>query len=189
MPLPTALAIAGLVLWIAYEVLLRRRRHAETADWQGGADDRRSTPLLLASYGLAVVLLVVLGIAGIGRLPVGVRWIGVAMIAVGLAVRGWGMAVLGRYYTRTLRVVGEQRVVRRGPYRLIRHPGYAGSLLVWTGYCLGVGNWITFVAVAVLMVVAYTWRINAEERMLAAHFGDDYRDYQRHTARLVPFVY
>jgi protein-S-isoprenylcysteine O-methyltransferase len=79
--------------------------------------------------------------------------------------------------------------VTGGPYRLIRHPGYAGSLLVWTGYCLGIGNWIAVLVVGALMLIAYGWRIRAEERMLADVLGDEYRQYQRHTARLVPFVY
>jgi protein-S-isoprenylcysteine O-methyltransferase Ste14 len=188
-PLPSWLSIAGLLAWFGYEVVLRRRGDADTADWLGGEDDRRSTPLLAASYGLSVILLIVLGVAGIGAVPVSARWIGVAMVAAGLAVRGWGMAVLGRHYTRTLRVGGDQHIVTRGPYRLIRHPGYAGSLLAWTGYCLGVGNWIALVAVAALMLLAYTWRISSEERMLARHFGDQYRAYQRHTARLIPYLY
>jgi protein-S-isoprenylcysteine O-methyltransferase Ste14 len=189
MSLSSWLSIAGLLLWVGYELLLRRRGDADTAEWKGGEEDRRSTLLLFISYGLAVVLLIVLGAAGIGTVPVPLRWVGVAMIAAGLAVRGWGMSVLGRYYTRTLRVIGDQHVVQDGPYRLIRHPGYAGSLLVWTGYCLGVGNWVTLLAVAALMFLAYSWRIRAEERMLAEHFGADYRDYQRRTARLIPYLY
>jgi protein-S-isoprenylcysteine O-methyltransferase len=72
---------------------------------------------------------------------------------------------------------------------VVRHPGYAGSLLVWTGYCLGVGNWVALVVVGALMLLAYSWRISSEERMLVATFGDGYRDYQRGTARLIPYVF
>jgi protein-S-isoprenylcysteine O-methyltransferase Ste14 len=180
---------AGLLLWIGYEILLRRRADADAADWHGGQEDRRSTPLLMGAYLSAVVLLIVLGEAGVGILPEPARWIGVGLLALGLAVRAWGMRVLGRFYTRTLRVVGDQHVVQGGPYKVIRHPGYTGSILVWTGYCLGLGNWIAFVVVAVLMLVAYTWRISSEERMLVAHFGQEYLDYQGRTARLIPFVY
>jgi protein-S-isoprenylcysteine O-methyltransferase len=44
-------------------------------------------------------------------------------------------------------------------------------------------------AVAALMVSAYAWRISAEERLLLATFGGEYRDYQRRSWRLAPFVY
>jgi protein-S-isoprenylcysteine O-methyltransferase len=189
MPLPNWLAIAGIWLWAGYEVLLRRRADRQTTDWKGGREDRSSTRLLFAAYAAAIVLSISLHASGVGSVPTALTWVGVVMLAAGLALRAWGMAVLGRYYTRTLRVVDEQQVVRGGPYRLIRHPGYAGSLLVWTGYCLGIGNWIAFVIVAALMLLAYTWRITSEETMLVDHFGDAYRDYQTSTARLIPFLY
>jgi protein-S-isoprenylcysteine O-methyltransferase Ste14 len=76
-----------------------------------------------------------------------------------------------------------------GPYRLIRHPGYGGSLLVWMGYSLGLGNLVAVVLTAGLLLGAYSWRISAEERLLADTFGDDYEEYRRRTKRLVPFLY
>jgi protein-S-isoprenylcysteine O-methyltransferase Ste14 len=191
------LAVAGLLLWLGYEIMLRRRSDAGAASSDGGGAassdgrgaDRGSTLLLVVAYNLAIVLIIVLGLAGVGRMPVGVRWIGLAMMAAGLGLRAWGMSVLGRFYTRTLHVTGDQRVVTAGPYRLIRHPGYAGSLLVWTGYCVGGGNWIALVVVAALMSAAYGWRIRSEERLLIDTFGEEYTAYQRRTNRLVPLVY
>ncbi|NUR31690.1 MAG: isoprenylcysteine carboxylmethyltransferase family protein [Catenulispora sp.] len=188
MATPGWLSIAGVVVWGLYEVTLRRKDE-ETASWEGGEEDRRSTSLLMASYLVAVLLVITLQNAGVGTVPTGARWIGVAMVAAGLGLRAWGMAVLGRFYTRTLRVTGGHRIVQEGPYSVIRHPGYAGSLLVWTGYCLGVGNWIALLVVAALMLLAYSWRISSEERMLVASFGEGYRDYQERTARLIPYLY
>jgi protein-S-isoprenylcysteine O-methyltransferase len=53
------------------------------------------------------------GAASAGMLPTGVRWIGVAVLACGLALRAWGMRTLSAYYTRTLRTVADRRL-RRG---------------------------------------------------------------------------
>ena len=189
MSLTDGLSIAGLLLWVGFEVLLRRRDDADAAEWSGGAEDRRSTRLLICAYILSVVVLSLLDALGVGTAPLPDRWVGVVAIAVGLSLRAWGMATLGRFYTRTLRVASDQQIVEHGPYRLVRHPGYTGSLLVWAGYCLGNGNWIAAVAVSVLLIVAYSWRIRSEETMMAAHFGQSYRDYQGRTSRLVPFVY
>ena len=175
LPLPNLLAIACLLIWVGYELVLRRRDDPEAASWQGGAADRASTLLLLS--------------ADIGRLAEPLRWIGVGIEAVGLGVRGWSMVVLGRYYTRTVRTVTDQRLVTAGPYRLVRHPGYTGTLLVWTGYCIGVGDWIVLLVVGALLVGAYTWRIHTEEAMLLGVFSDQYPQYQRRTRRLIPFVY
>ncbi|MFJ6718739.1 methyltransferase family protein [Streptomyces sp. NPDC091259] len=189
MPLPNLLATGGLLLWVAYEVLLRHRTDATATDWQGGDDDRGSTRLLLGSYAVAGAVTVVFTHIPAGHLSTGRRWIGVALIAVGLAVRAWGMSTLGRFYTRTLRTTEGQRIVQEGPYRLIRHPGYCGSLLVWSGYPLGLGNWISCVIVTLLLLSAYTWRINAEEKLLLGSFGEQYARYQERTKRLVPFLY
>lgn len=189
MSLPSLLSILGLLLWVAYELLLRRREDSGTADWHGDVGDRASTRLLFASYAAVVVVNAVLSAVPFGRVPTGWRWAGVVLVAVGLGLRAWGMRTLGRFYTRTLRTIDDQRVVREGPYRLVRHPGYCGSLLVWTGYSLGLGSWIALPVTAVLLAVAYTWRINAEERLLLGAFGEAYAEYRRHTKRLVPFVY
>ncbi|MFC5720663.1 methyltransferase family protein [Streptomyces gamaensis] len=187
--LPGLLALVGLLVWVGYELLLRRREDPGAASWQGGAADRGSTYLLIATYVVVVVVNVVLTSGHLGRLPAGWRWAGVGLVAAGLALRAWGMATLGRFYTRTLRTTGDQRVVREGPYRLVRHPGYCGSLLVWVGYALGLGNAIATVLTAGLLLGAYSWRIVAEERLLVAAFGEEYERYRRRTKRLVPYVY
>ncbi|MDH6577415.1 isoprenylcysteine carboxylmethyltransferase family protein [Kitasatospora sp. MAP5-34] len=189
MALPKLLSILGILLWVGYEVILRRRADSDAASWHGDSGDRGSTRLLLGSYAAAVLLNIVLSTTTTGRVPAGWSWAGVAAIVAGLALRAWGMQTLGSFYTRTLRTTDGQSVVRSGPYRLIRHPGYCGSLLVWTGYSLGLGNWIATVAVAALLLSAYTWRIDAEERLLLTAFGGQYADYRRGTKRLLPFVY
>ncbi len=189
MELPNLFAVIGVLLWVGYELLLRHREDSGTADWRGGRADRGSTRLLLGSYAAAVLLNLAFSLAGVGQVSTGWRWIGVAVIVVGLALRAWGMRTLGRFCTRTLRTSEDQRVVQEGPYRLIRHPGYLGSLLVWVGYSLGLGNWIAMILVAALLLTAYGWRINTEEKLLVEVFGGEYTDYQRRTHRLVPYVF
>ncbi|ANW20001.1 isoprenylcysteine carboxylmethyltransferase family protein [Streptomyces clavuligerus] len=184
MRLTSVLANAGLVLWAGYELLLRHRDRT-AASWRAGAADRGSTALLPAAFAGALLLGALLP----GALPAAARWAGVGAVAAGLLLRAWGMRTLGAYYTRTLRTAPGQRVVRTGPYRLIRHPGYAGSLLVWTGWALGLGKGLAAVAVAVLLGAAYGWRIAAEERILLAVFGEEYAEYRRRTKRLLPYVY
>ncbi|MGF1428530.1 methyltransferase family protein [Kitasatospora sp. LaBMicrA B282] len=189
MSLPSLFAQLGIVCWVGYELLLRRREDGAAGSWRADAGDRGSTRLLITAYLVAVLVNVLLGRASVGLLPDGVRWAGVAVLVGGLALRAWGMRTLGRYYTRTLRTVEEQRVVQEGPYRLIRHPGYCGSLLVWTGYSLGLGSWPATVLVAALLLVAYGWRIAAEERLLVAGLGPAYQAYRERSKRLIPFLY
>ncbi len=82
-----------------------------------------------------------------------------------------------------------QELVTAGPYRLIRHPGYAGSLLVWIGYALGAGSWAAAILISLVLGGAYLYRIAAEERMLRAEFGATYQMYQQRTWRLIPGLF
>jgi Phospholipid methyltransferase len=75
-----------------------------------------------------------------------------------------------------------------GPYRVVRHPGYVGSILVWGGSRLAV-NWLVAAATVFVLVLVYAYRISAEERMLVNDFGDTYRAYKTRTWRLLPFVW
>jgi len=79
--------------------------------------------------------------------------------------------------------------VTHGPYRVLRHPGYAASCLVWVGATLAFGWWPAAVVVGALLLLAYGWRIRAEEALLQTTFGQAYRDYAARTWRLVPGVY
>lgn len=181
-----ALGIVALLGWVGLEFRFRRPGAASSLD--GGASDRGSTALLIASYGLAIVLPPLLAIWGIGAAGPW-AWLGLVVAAAGLALRAWAMATLGASYTRTLRATEGQSLVTHGPYRVLRHPGYAASCLVWIGATLAFGRWPAAVVVGVLLILAYSWRIRAEETMLEATFGQAYRDYAARTWRLVPRVY
>jgi protein-S-isoprenylcysteine O-methyltransferase Ste14 len=98
------------------------------------------------------------------------------------------MRTLGSSYSRTLRVEEAQSVVERGPYRLVRHPGYAGSLLIWTGLALTSRSLPVVAVVGGLLGVAYHRRVAAEEALLRRAFPG-YIEYSRRTRRLIPFVW
>jgi protein-S-isoprenylcysteine O-methyltransferase Ste14 len=165
--------IAALILLIVFLLTERAvRQGGEARDISRGQHDAGSSVAIGVAYGLSIT---VVGLApffnalGLRRiaLPDWVAWLGVALMVAGIALRVWANRVLGAYYTRTLRIQSGQSVVRAGPYRLIRHPGYAGALLMWLGAILATRNWITLVVVGVSVAGVYLYRISTEERMLA----------------------
>jgi protein-S-isoprenylcysteine O-methyltransferase len=192
--MPTAVVVAFVLLG-AFLVLQRVLRRGEQArSLRPSPADRGSTRLLGAAFGLGLLALAAapaLNAFGVGDMGLGpaVGWAGVAVMVAGLALRLWSQAVLGRYYTSTLRHAADQPVLASGPYRLLRHPGYGGLLLAWLGAGLATANWAVALAIAVLMVVAYRYRIAAEEAMLLGAFGDRYKEYMARTWRLIPYVY
>jgi len=80
-----------------------------------------------------------------------------------------------------------QRVIDTGIYGVIRHPIYAGNLLLFGGMAVWLGSWTAFAGVAVLLL-ATVGRIIIEEGQLRASLPG-YADYARRVrGRLIPFV-
>jgi protein-S-isoprenylcysteine O-methyltransferase Ste14 len=192
--MPTTVVVASVLLG-GFLVLQRVMRRGEQArSLRPLPADRGSTRLLAVAFCLGILTLVAgpalnaQGWGAAGHASV-VGWIGVAVMVGGLTLRLWSQAVLGRYYTSTLRHAEDQPILASGPYCLLRHPGYAGLLLAWVGAGLATANWAVMVAIALLMVVAYRYRIAAEEAMLLDAFGDRYKEYMARTWRLLPYLY
>lgn len=114
---------------------------------------------------------------------------GSTVIMAGVGLRQSARRALGRQFTVGLSVFADHELIVDGPYRWIRHPNYAGLLLIGLGTALMVRSPL---AVGVMMV---GWlplallRIRAEERSLHAQLGAAYTDYSRGRWCLVPGVY
>jgi protein-S-isoprenylcysteine O-methyltransferase Ste14 len=115
-----------------------------------------------------------------------VNGLGLALSVAGLALRYWSRRVLGRFFTiGVVRQEGHE-VVRRGPYRHIRHPGYLGFILFYTGLPLLVGSWLGAVVLTLPSVVVFAVLVSIEDRRLEEELGGQYAQYKRESARLVP---
>ena len=181
--------IIGFFLWER-----RSRQSAAAKSFARGVFDRGSTTLLAVVFTLGFALLpiaLVLNACGIGRIGVApvVAWGGVVVMLLGMALRIWASRVLGRFFTRTLRVTADQPVVSDGPYRVVRHPGYLGDMLMWSGAAFATLNWMAFAGLTLAALLAYGYRIRVEEAMLQETLGEPYRAYMARTWRLLPFIY
>jgi len=115
--------------------------------------------------------------------------LGIAVVLSGAALRDWAILSLGRYFRRTVTIEPGQRIVRRGPYRRLRHPSYTGLFLIFTGFGLAFGSWVSAAVALLILFVGMLPRIRVEEHVLAQTFGPDYTDYANSTARVLPHVW
>jgi protein-S-isoprenylcysteine O-methyltransferase Ste14 len=115
--------------------------------------------------------------------------LGLLIATMGIAIRAWSILSLGTAFSRVVRVEVGQKLVTTGPYRVIRHPSYAGVMLAFTGIGVIVGNWLSIIALALIPTIGFVIRILVEERVLRSNMGRRYDDYARGQARLIPGVW
>ena len=162
----------GVAGFFALEALAREGDSA--ASLEASADDDGTTRLIIAAFGAAAVLGPILPRLPGPRLPRLAGPVGFGLEAGGLVLRAWSMRTLRGSYSRTLRIEDEQPVITSGPYRLVRHPGYLGSLATWTGFALASRSVAVVGLVGGLLGRAYQRRIAAEERLLGREADSRY---------------
>lgn len=120
--------------------------------------------------------------------PTGLTFaLGVGLLAAGLAFAIWARVALGRNWSGTVTLKQDHELVRRGPYRWVRHPIYTGLLCGLVGTAVVIGQWRGLVAV-VIVCVALWRKLRLEERWMGEMFGAAYARYREEVPALIPFL-
>jgi protein-S-isoprenylcysteine O-methyltransferase Ste14 len=109
------------------------------------------------------------------------------LIALGEAVRFWGVSIAGSE-TRTTGNVGGTYLITNGPFAHVRNPLYLGNMLLYAGVglmSLALFPWLFLVALA-WFYVQYYLIVTREEEYLAAAFGAAYDEYCAVVHRFLP---
>lgn len=186
MTLPVVATVLRALWFVAEKVHAARHKVVPVKE-----RDRASLKILMAAT-LAVPAGVAVGFTEGGRVEAGralLEIVGVAMMLAGIGVRWAAVYTLGRYFTRTVTLLEGHRIVRRGLYRHLRHPSYAGYLLGNLGLGVAFSNWLSTLIIFAPILAASLYRIRVEEGALLENFGEEYFDYARSTKRLIPKVY
>jgi protein-S-isoprenylcysteine O-methyltransferase len=182
------LAYLLLLAFFLTEVFIRKDRGAKSI--RKTKDDNKSTIFLAVVLSTVLILSEVFNFLRLGTFSNRMISIaGLVIMIIGLFIRIWSMLALRAYYTRTLRTTAHQQLIKKGPYRSIRHPGYLGTLLIWCPAGLAMQNLFVFILAIILIPAAYVYRIRNEERMLAKQFDGQYVEYRKHSWRLLPFIW
>lgn len=175
--------------WILSEILLNRL-------WRSGNSDKKSSDknsLLLIWVTILISVTVGVFISKLIALPilsnVGLEFIGLAMIILGIIFRLVAVKQLGKFFTVDVTIRKNHQLLQTGLYKVLRHPSYTGSLLSFFGFGLSLNNWLSLAVVFLPTLFAMVHRINIEEKVLTEQFGKQYLDYIFKTKRLIPFVY
>ena len=179
-------------------VLAERRHPGLTAERQdmekvqsAKAWDKVLAPLMALSLSFPLVI-----VAGLDHrfgwsplLPTWLIVLGFLLIALGYAFGAWAL-VENRFFSSVVRIQVDRGhvVCDSGPYRMVRHPGYAGNLWALPGIVLALSSMWTLVPAAVALIIAVI-RTALEDKTLQDELPG-YRDYARRVRyRLIPGIY
>jgi protein-S-isoprenylcysteine O-methyltransferase len=113
----------------------------------------------------------------------------IAMLWAGAILYPWSAVTLGTNFRTSVQLLDGQRLVTRGPYRILRHPAYTAGILAFAGIGLAVGNWASFAVAVLAVMIAYARRIAVEEKALAERFGQEFEAHRRRTWAVIPLVW
>jgi protein-S-isoprenylcysteine O-methyltransferase Ste14 len=173
------------LLMIVWVVLLFRMKRAKKREGWGER----------AQHGI----LVILGFWLLFRTPGNGGWLnyrvipdvpeswtaGLLLTVVGIGISIWARLILGSNWSGMVTLKSDHVLVRKGPYRWIRHPIYTGILLGMVGAAFIRGHLRGFIGV-VLVFAAFYIKARREERFLKDEFGPGFEEHLRRTGMFLP---
>jgi len=118
-------------------------------------------------------------------LPDWTRWLGVGMGVLCTLGIYWLFSSIGTGITPVSATRKEHKLSTSGPYRWVRHPLYTIGSSMFISFGMMADNWfIAFLGILTFILMAI--RTPKEEANLIEKFGDDYREYMKHTGRFIP---
>jgi len=170
--------------------LMAERQNIENIQ-NAKAWDKVLAPLMAVSVGYPMVI-----VAGLDHrynwspeFPLWLIVIGFILISLGYAFATWALAE-NRFFSSVVRIQTDRGhvVCDSGPYRFVRHPGYAGNILPLFGIVLALGSVWTLIPAAAASIIT-VFRTVLEDQTLQEELPG-YRDYARRVRfRLIPGIY
>jgi protein-S-isoprenylcysteine O-methyltransferase Ste14 len=172
-----------------FEIFMSMRQRPKRNIVKSG--DRLSIWIIFISISVGYWLSFIIGATRIGRIY---HWntffvIGSILIIIGLIIRITSILTLKQQFTYTVTKIENHELIEKGLYKSLRHPGYLGQVIIFTGISTSLSNWLSILFMIVPVLLGYIYRINVEEKFMIEQMGQKYIDYQKRTKRLIPRIY
>lgn len=113
--------------------------------------------------------------------------LGSILIISGIIIRGLAIKRLGKFFSRDIENWEEQKIIKSGIYKYIRHPAYTGNIIQITAFPL-VLNLYYSLLLSLITITGFLWRIKVEEKFLVDKLPE-YKEYMEKTKRLIPKIW
>src|SRR5207245_11240827 len=122
---------------------------------------------------LSIIIVFYIGYGVFGPLPDSIFYVGIFLMFLGVLVRQYAIAILGRFFSLSVQISEDHKVVEKGPYRLVRHPSYTGVLITFAGLGLAVQSLGALLVLLLFFVISFGYRMDVEERALLSCVRSD----------------
>jgi len=184
---PLNFVIAGFVVFGAIFFFMARRSRDKTRR----ADPRSIIAIFIQALAFAIAWM-------IGRKPftpfLPIDWraqyivaaITVLLVLASLIFVTAAVRTLGKQWSLQARVLEHHELIRRGPYRIVRHPIYTGMFGMLIVSSMAHGHWLGLIIASFVYYLGTVMRIKSEEKLLREQFGSEYDDYTREVPAFIP---
>jgi protein-S-isoprenylcysteine O-methyltransferase Ste14 len=144
---------------------------------------------------LVTILLIVIINSVMSYFKIGIvyiKWIKVLSLIIyslGLILRYWSLFMIGKNFSRHVKVDENQDLVSKGPYRILRHPLYLGLYLLTISIPLYTENFLVFIFSAFIMFRILKMRMDEEEMIMEKIIGERYIHWKEKRFKFIPFIY
>jgi protein-S-isoprenylcysteine O-methyltransferase Ste14 len=182
-------------LWLVLALVwvvnaLRNMRTKRTIQSQSSAWQLLYTAILVV--GVYLIFAKQSGIPWLDRqlfsVTVPIVLVGLLAVLMGVVFSVSARLMLGDNWSNRVTVKENHTLVRRGPYRIVRHPIYSGILLGMLGSALQRGGIRCFVGV-LICGLSFLLKSRVEERFMVQSFGEEYLQYRHKVKALAPFIF
>jgi protein-S-isoprenylcysteine O-methyltransferase Ste14 len=111
--------------------------------------------------------------------------LGVIVTIFGLLFAVWARLTLGSNWSGTVTIKNDHQLIRRGPYRWIRHPIYTGMLTALLATAIAQGLVSGLIGFAFVFLALYR-KAKREESFLSQEFGEGFDEHRQHTGMFLP---
>ena len=184
---PLNFVIVGFVVFASIFLLMAKRSRDKTRK----ADPRSITAIFIQALAFAIAWTIV-------RKPftpfLPIDWraqyfvaaVIVLIVVASLSFVTAAVRTLGKQWSLQARVLEHHELIRRGPYRIVRHPIYTGMFGMLIASSLAHGHWLGLVIASIVYYFGTVMRIGSEEKLLREQFRSEYEEYAREVPAFIP---
>ena len=173
-------------LWLISELLINFLTRSKKSKAKSHDQNSLSLIWIVILISIGMGLYIVFSFPMFGKVKF---FSGITLMIIGISIRLYTVFSLKSYFNANVAIHHNHILKTDGIFKKVRHPSYSGSLMTFLGIGLTLGNWVSLLVIFIPVLFVFLYRIKLEEKVLLNNFKEEYRDYQKRTKTLIPYIY